>query len=604
MDKNRLFQLELKCKQFQKNRSLNLIDRLKDASKIDIKWLKNFIERLKKPSFSFSFSFPKIRWKLVIAITTLTIATIFLYRNMDQIEFSDINISKYSFDINFSYFKEYIPFFDFNTSDDKQIDAIYEFNTTELPKEITIEYSKESSLKRKEIEDILDVDKDINFQNYILLDYREYRDNSEEISAFEIVDELESSPPEKIVYILDVPMKNREIVDDWGELHEFSIFEEKREVEVNLLKNQSNEKNYSFEKSSLPVEFVEFVEFVEKVEIIKPTLPNATLSAIDENNSYEKSIDENLTISEDDLWDELYIFDSSLDEEKSLWISPESLNRVEVIDEKVDEVVEIPKNIEIPDNREIIINEKLPSNEPPPNPLEELIAYDFGLISSEKIVVNEKIEKNEKKDGNIEEIFLENRSFDIGNFQLFENAPKIGNIVFSEDLTKKIEKNIEKNSSGKVPFFEVPNPNLNIANNSIPEIPDINRSWENFKLFANVSSEKVISENEKEEEEIKEKEKNISFETERVPLVSSSTKHEGVGDFGVMDNLLIEKTEEKPETKPIEIEKPEENIRREKPSGDIKPAEVIELKREDKTLEREIKNRYNTIFLSPTVNLR
>jgi hypothetical protein len=435
MDKTKLLQLELKCKQYQKSRG-GLFSKFKD---------------LKFPKISFPKSFPKFSKKIVIAILILILITISFFFGEKAINrFADSNISL-QFDFNFS---SWLPDMNFSFFEDTNFSAkdILEHIETNssvwkdlLPEDNgSFEYEINNTLiEKKEITEVDSSDEMIDFKNYILLDYREVREN-------EIEDLVHIEMEEEIVLIGEP--------DD-----SYHIFEEEIKKEV-----------------------VKKVEVYKEEFVFEPTPPTEIVYVAEVQLVGEEFVLTNIEKEQPKIeWDDIYIFDEN--------ISPQNMKSSKdddfdvIVDRRDLELKEVEKknreNLDGIENMAIIVNDMEAENSIPLNPIDEVM--EIEPIASLK---PQKIE---------EEIASQNEAPPLpdswGDFRLFPTVPEPTKIeedtvTLKEELPKQVEK--------PQVFTEIPKPKLEEEKVEVEELP-LPKDWENFKLFPSIDAQvEVVEEKE------------------------------------------------------------------------------------------------------------
>jgi hypothetical protein len=358
MDKNRLIILETKCKELQKSNKKGFKNYL-----INIKEFFNFSNLKNKFNFSnlknkFNFtilkniSTKKIIFKIVIVSSSLTIIYFIFYNS--KFTFKDVSISKY-FDWNIempSFSLEKLKFWKSETKSETSSNYVIDNNLTQdnNSSDQNLIYSdfkiKYKYLARKEIDDILNVDEKINFQDYIILDYREYEKSNNPTSKT-LLNELEKSAIERIVYIV-TNKESGSLNDLWfAKLHQnnkndLMLLEE---IDFKIEEPVVVFTQASFENNSIKlliddaseynlIEYIDNIQdkkdiFIQPPNSIEIKEPNISLTneqililptppkfeILDNDNKIVIDINNSLkTVSKNDaIWDEIYIFDANID---------------------------------------------------------------------------------------------------------------------------------------------------------------------------------------------------------------------------------------------------------------------------------------------------
>ncbi len=225
MDKNRLFQLELKCKKYQKSHNIgvssyftSLREKLPSLKLQKLKILKfNPVQIFKSKIFIY-----------IVASIALGGSGYFGYQKLKNIDLSeiefdipDMNISTEWLEDSWSMLIEAINTKEEFVKESHKIETNLTITTSSDSNETNLtfieavepqEIIEEGNFSTPELE------REIDFNDYILLDYKE--NSFEEMSQNDIVDELEDGPEEKIVYILELYADNRKIIDYWGKYYE------------------------------------------------------------------------------------------------------------------------------------------------------------------------------------------------------------------------------------------------------------------------------------------------------------------------------------------------------------------------------------------------
>jgi hypothetical protein len=524
MDKNRLFQLELKCKQLQRNRGSKLSLHLKN---IKDKFSSLHIKNINFNRIDFNYVLMKLKqiiiWKIkyLSIFSGIGILIVFFYKDYHKVYFEDTNFSQINpfiyIDFNLSDWREYIPFLEDENSSNELNSSEIEFNQTEIPKEIEVTYDLASELRKKEINDILAIDKEINFQNYVLLDYREYRSKDIEDNSMEmIVEEFEDSPPETIVYILDTSsISSREIIDEWGEFYDFSFKRVEQNIKISKNPDIESRERVVFNSKNI------YGEVVEKDKQI-----------LDLNSSEE--------------WDEFYIFDENFFNKEKTSLRNENkdtLSKNIKVFESNSSKLAIEK-MAVPNERVIkfeneIKNRDLAEDETPLNPFEEAIQFSFDKVQSTEITFNESSKNKNVKNLNkeIEE------ELNVTDFKLFEDSPIITKITFTESKEKNISKSFEEFENFEVPTVESLKA-TEVDTNEIEKVykPEFELAWNGFKLF-----EEIVPVSIKRVEEIENVALNLSENNISLPNIESreitidvNRTEENYCEFGVIGDELID----------------------------------------------------------------
>ena len=482
---------------------------------------------------------------------------------------------------------------------------------------IVFQVVKNRTIIHKDIKDIEDLEEEINFNNYTLLDYKEFEveNRAQDVEVINILDNFEDAPDEIVVYIE---------YDSIGNQKE-SIYELSNQISKKNDKNDWDE-FYIFDEnifSNLKV----IEEKPPKNEVVKTKI-NPKIETI----STETGI----------------IFNDESSEEKP----PKN----EVVKTKIN-----PKIETISTETGIIFNDESSEESLPENELEQVVNYSkIETISTETgIILNDEPsqdiisnKKNEKK-VSLPQI----KTISIGEIILNKK-----NIINNQNRKGNISKSWESFS-----LFQDKNRSQKIIMNHAKKQDDfnINESWEGFSLF---------QDKEKPEKIIEKKIGEILIENKLLPIVFPTIKPQQKiqksstvksGEFGDISSIKIEskktlekisrngvipknkdskipepvkvetkvkvipepvkvetkpqpkvipkpvKVETKPKPKPVKVEtKPKLKVipepkRRDKFNTEIVPAKVVEMNnnisKEEKvqTVESKDENRYNTIFLKP-----
>jgi hypothetical protein len=455
MDKSRIYQLELQCREYVKKHKgfLSRIISFKDISKkFNLKSIKNIQLKNKGMLITLSTIFSFI---LVIGFLTL-------------IDF------KFNFSIDWFDNKEVV--IHFNDSNNSKTDLSNNhvfFNGGLIFEVIDYDYIKFVN----DMEDIDSLDRDIDFKKHILLDYGEYVDN-EMNKQNNFINNLENSPEEIIVYMncsspqntsisfddnKTISQNNNQEKTSWDEIYIFDkdFFKNRELVDSmndseQLLKTSTNQEVNIKRKSSS-----------EQIEIPKiEKIPVSSLVVVNEPEEEEKK----KLIAKKEEAKKLEIPKIEKIPASSLVVvnEPEEVEKKKLIaEQKESKKLEIPKIEKIPVSSLVVVNEpeevekkKLIAKKEEAKKIE--IPKIAAIKPNNLVVIENKKQtkklKNSKKDNIIsksDEVWDEFYIFDQNFFDkktLIEDLKKV--FKKDENNTQKIAKK-RINKLPKIPTIQV-----------------------------------------------------------------------------------------------------------------------------------------------------
>ncbi len=546
MDKNRLIILETKCKELQKSNKKGFKNYL-----INIKEFFNFSNLKNKFNFSnlknkFNFtilkniSTKKIIFKIVIVSSSLTIIYFIFYNS--KFTFKDVSISKY-FDWNIempSFSLEKLKFWKSETKSETSSNYVIDNNLTQdnNSSDQNLIYSdfkiKYKYLARKEIDDILNVDEKINFQDYIILDYREYEKSNNPTSKT-LLNELEKSAIERIVYIV-TNKESGSLNDLWfAKLHQnnkndLMLLEE---IDFKIEEPVVVFTQASFENNSIKlliddaseynlIEYIDNIQdkkdiFIQPPNSIEIKEPNISLTneqililptppkfeILDNDNKIVIDINNSLkTVSKNDaIWDEIYIFDANIDSSSNREIlftknnnhfiakeQNKSERNIAIESLSLNQIV-FPQKLEFKNNKSnlMISDRNLTALEP--NLKLEFYESNNSMKNNSSIIqISQIISMSSINLESLIELFSNNDNNNSNNSKKQKiKLPELislplNDIIVKKDFNKSSDKIKRVEESELLTLEAIDITSINEEEKNENKV-NINESWENFKLF-------------------------------------------------------------------------------------------------------------------------
>ncbi len=533
MDKNRLLQLELKCKQYQKihKKSKNIF-----AKYLNSGILSN-IKVIKLPSFKIRLPSFNLRFRPLFYTIFFTLISYTLYNFKNRVLtnlqiIQDIGVVEY---LKKVYWQNL--FNEENATFEKSEYVYFETNNSNISNQIIEDTSTEKN--------ILELNNDIDFDKYVLLDYQE----KEPDIQYSSIEELPKGPEEYIVCISNETPKAQEIIE---------FIENREEIDSNVSENKP-----LFRK-------------IEKVEISEDV-------NIKEQN--QTQIDE---------WDEIYIFNETPDMNTSIQEDTTIEKNISKPKEKLREIIVkgIPR-------REIVVDE-FQDEDIPLNPLEKAIIADIANLKLPSISPK-MIEDETKKQDNI----MQNETND--SIEVVKFIPELKPLKKREIISPPKEFLAQNESnfsqSPKQHFQPIAPQQIQSSHQQKSKQIEIDESWNMFQLFQPIDSQELQNSDKQLTKNIDPVFGEILSEIPNIerPTSTTNTMSEEKKEKPIPNTIPEEKrvtpisntTPEEKRVTPVPNTMPEE--KRAKPIPNTIPEEKRETKKE---------NRYNTIYLSPILNLQ